>query len=158
MSAELDDDGWPVIPDPESIPDEFDEQPVEKPKKKDGRKGWNTKKNRKANSGSFVAGDGRSGDAPRKIPPKPVPGEGFLRDLRHCLINPKIRDRTPGEKIARQILVTKPLQFFERLEKLESEERSAKNNVIDTGPDLGHDAAMRVLDRLLDQIPEALPK
>lgn len=133
------------------LTDEIDEEsadvgPPRLPKKKDGRSSANAKKNRKAGPTAFGKIDPHYY---RKRPPKPVPGEGFLRDLRHCLINPKIQDRTPGEKLARKLFENQPAQFRKELKELEAEERSAKDNTLNSGPDLGHDAACRVLDRLL---------
>lgn len=139
----IDDEGWPVL-DPE---DPFDDPPPE-PKKKDGRSAKSAKDGRKANSGSFSAGDDRAKNY-RQIPPVPVEGTGILRDFRHCLVNPRIRDRTPGEKLARKILDSKPDRFLAELKELEKEDVKSKEVSLSTGPDLGHDAAVRVLDRLL---------
>lgn len=138
-------DDWPIVPNPD---DEFDEQPIEKPAKRDGRKGRNTKKNRKANSGTF--GVGREPGEVRSRPPKPVPGEGFLRDLRHCLINPAYQDKTPGEKLARKLYTAKPDRFMAKLDEYEAKEQDAKKTIT-TGPDLGHDEAVRVLTRVLEE-------
>lgn len=157
----LDSDGWPVVEEQkawdENVPavhveeidlDEWAEESP-KPKKKDGRSSKKARDGRRATSGSFKKGED-GGDFYRNPDlQKPVPGEGFLRDLRNCLINPKCRDRTPGEKLARRMFDGNPAQFRKELKELEAEERSAKDNTINSGPDLGHDAACRVLDRLL---------
>lgn len=156
------DDEWPEMPDEANIPDEestsvnesfeYIEEPEEKkPRKKDGRKSANAKKNRKPNKGSFGEG-GLGNENYRQRKPKPVEGEGFLRDLRHCLVNPAYQDKTPGEKLARKLYTHKPDRFMAKLDEYEEKERASLSaKTLDSGPDLGHDQAMKVLDRLLEE-------
>lgn len=127
---ELDAEGWPVV----SAETDVESVEVEKP-------------GRRANSGSFKKGDSRQG---KRRPRTPVEGTGLIRAFRHCLANPAYLDKTPDEKMARKIMEKNPDKFMARLEDLERQEMmDTKGDV--TVPDLGHDAAMRIIDRLLTE-------
>ena len=143
------------VPVSESV-DEFAVLPPKKRKVRDGRSLKKAKDGRVANSGTIGSPDRPAvGDPYRSRTPKPVEGVGFVRDLRHCLVNPAYLDRSPGEKMARRLFVQKPDRFMSELARLEGEERASKAELVVAGPDFGHDAAMRILDRLLAKATEA---
>lgn len=82
----------------------------------------------------------------------PVKGEGLLRDMRHVLQNPRSHDKTAGEKACREWYGKDKKGFLLKANDLEELDRDRNRPKDETsGPDLGHDAACKVLDRLLKE-------
>jgi hypothetical protein len=140
------DEGWgPVVVDESGQLVEVD------PPKQDGRKG---------NSGSFKKGDprrfnntGNPAGAGRKKR-VPVEGVGVLRSMRHVLQNNSTHDALPLDRVARRWHDDDPGKFlakFEALEAAELEKVEKKIEAEESVVDLGHDAACKVLDRLLKE-------
>ena len=95
------------------------------------------------------------------VPPEEAPlkrrikarGQGLLKAVRHVVINDDPRhDRTPLERMARRWLESDLNKFMLRYEKMENEEAERLGTAKgEDEPDMGHDAACKVLDRLLKE-------
>lgn len=104
-------------------------------------------------SGKLVKNDPRIWrNGKTSMPKVEVEGEGMLRAMRHVMENRGAHhDKTADEKIARMLFVKDKVKFFDRYQELEAAdaEKHVGEKAVDTGPDLGHDAAVKVLNRLL---------
>ncbi len=83
-----------------------------------------------------------------------VRGTGFLKAYRHVLANEdSYHDRDEYEKLARKLYVEDYVKFMSKFEAAEALElnRSLEKKAEKSAPDLGHDAACKVLDRLLKE-------
>lgn len=156
-----------VNPDGSKVVEKVDGRKSKKTarKKKDGRAG-------SENGGKFVKGyDPRRVDrigGSVAIPKVTVVGEGLIRDMKHVVNNRAIHDRTVGERTARAAMNKNPMSFRMKLHELEREEKEiehrrqvelvragARDETLVDGEDKGHDAAMKILDRLLSVAEES---
>lgn len=113
--------------------------------------------------GKFMKGDPRifnarataAGKSERENVKVEVEGVGLLRAMRHVLRNSKAYDTTSEEQACRKWFDDDPKGFLLKSHDLEVAEldRTEKGKKADSnmGPDLGHDEACRVLDRLLKE-------
>ena len=87
--------------------------------------------------------------------PKPVrvevEGDGVLRAMRHVLANEAQFDTIELERTARRWKDDSPKDFMLKFESMESAEKASRPGGSSDGPDLGHEAACKVLDRLLKE-------
>lgn len=96
--------------------------------------------------------------APEPAPPPikrriKVKGTGLMRAMRHVMINEDPRhDRSPMDRMARKWLDNDLHKFMTKFEAMEREEAERLGRAKDVDEvDMGHDEAVKVLERLLKE-------